>query len=435
MGYFLLCFASLLLIAVLVSSLAHRTILSTAALFLVAGFVLGDGMLGVLPLSPHDSVVKNLANVALFAVLFSDGMRVGWQDLKHAMHLPGRALLFGMPLTLIVTAFGAHYLVGLGWWAALLVGAILAPTDPVFAGALVGNEKVPYRLRHLLNVESGVNDGIALPFVIVFLALAAGSSDLHLTEVVVELIIGVAIGVVIPYLAIRLERMRWFEASTAYEPLNAIAIGLLVFGAATALHGNLYLAAFGAGITVATFGEKQKHAFEPHGEMFAELSKLAALLVFGALMTPTLLGGIGWPGWLFAALAIIAARPLALTVAFIGSGLSVREQAAASWFGPKGFASVVYGLLVLEADIPVSVEVFNLVAVTICLSILAHSSTDVPVAKWFDEHHEVPTWWGPAGHAHWALLSPVRRNPNTTVHDAATPGEVGADAPNTPHSE
>ncbi|WP_344192526.1 cation:proton antiporter, partial [Acrocarpospora corrugata] len=163
MGALLPAFAVVLLLAVLLSSLANRTILSTAALFLVAGFVLGDGALGLVSLTPADEIVAVLAELALFAVLFSDGMRVGWRDLREAWRLPGRALGWGLPLTLLVTAAGAHYLVGLGWAQALLVGAILAPTDPVFAAALVGNDKVPPRLRQLLNVESGVNDGLALP--------------------------------------------------------------------------------------------------------------------------------------------------------------------------------------------------------------------------------------------------------------------------------
>nr|BFE77545.1 hypothetical protein GCM10020093_001460 [Planobispora longispora] len=137
----LLVFACVLLLAVLLSSLAHRTILSTAALFLIAGFVLGDGVLGVVSIGAADEVVAVLAELALFAVLFTDGMRLGWAELRSAWRLPGRALGWGLPLTLIVTALGAHYLIGLGWIESLLIGAILAPTDPVFAAALVGNEK------------------------------------------------------------------------------------------------------------------------------------------------------------------------------------------------------------------------------------------------------------------------------------------------------
>lgn len=388
----LLAFAGVLLLAVLVSSLAHRTILSTAVLFLVAGFVLGPQTTGVLDLAPDSPIVATLAELALFAVLFTDGMRVGWPDLRSAWRLPGRALGWGMPLTLLITALLGKFVVGLDWPEALLVGAVLAPTDPVFAAALVGNERVPGRLRRLLNVESGVNDGLALPFVVLFLAIAAGSDDLHLGELGTELIVGLVIGVAVPWLALRLEKLRLFSASTQYEPLNAVAIGLLVLALGQVTHGNLFLAAFAAGVTVATFGPRQREAFEHFGELIAEVLKLAALLVFGALISLEFLGEISWKGWVFAAAALVVARPLSLAVAFLGSKLSRREQFAAMWFGPKGFASVVYGLLVLESAIPAADHVFHLVAVTVVLSILAHSSTDVVVARLFDQPHEVPAW-------------------------------------------
>lgn len=388
----LLTFAAVLLLAVLVSSLAHRTILSTAVLFLLAGFLLGPETTGVLDVTADDPIVSTLAELALFAVLFTDGMRVGWRDLRTAWRLPGRALGWGLPLTLVITALLARYVAGLDWPEALLVGAVLAPTDPVFAAALVGNERVPARLRHLLNVESGVNDGLALPFVVLFLAVAAGSDDLHLDELGMELLIGLAIGVAVPWLALRLERSRFFSASTRYEPLNAVAIGLLVLALGTATHGNLFLAAFAAGVTVATFGQPQRHAFEEFGELIAELLKLAALLVFGALISVEFLGEIAWPGWIFALLALVVARPVALGIAFLRSRLSRKEQFAAMWFGPKGFASVVYGLLVLREGIPAGDEVFHLVALTIVLSILAHSSTDIVVARMFDPE-STPAWY------------------------------------------
>ncbi|MGN9913407.1 cation:proton antiporter [Phytohabitans sp. LJ34] len=403
----LLCFALVLLAAVLLSSLAHRTILSTAVLFLVAGFALGPDTLGVLDLRADSPIVATLAELALFAVLFTDGMRVGWADLRTAWRLPGRALGWGLPLTLLITALLAHYIAGLDWPEALLIGAVLAPTDPVFAAALVGNDKVPARLRHLLNVESGVNDGLALPFVVLFLAIAAGSEDLHLGELGLELAVGVVIGVGVPWLALRLEKTRFFAASTAYEPLNAVAIGLLVLALGTVTHGNLFLAAFTAGITVATFGPRQREAFEHFGELMAELFKLAALLVFGALISIQFLGEISWTGWVFAIAAIVVARPVALGVSFLRSGLSRTEQFAAMWFGPKGFASVVYGLLVLESGITAGDEVFHLVALTIVLSVVAHSSTDILVARTFD----------PARTAAWHH---IRRRPPSGGPDSAS---------------
>lgn len=392
----LLVFAAMLLLAVLVSSLAHRTVLSTAALFLVGGFLLGGGVGDVITLSPDDEIVATLAELALFAVLFTDGMHAGWGDLRGAWRLPGRALGWGLPLTLLITAALAHFVVGLGWTESLLIAAVLTPTDPVFAAALVGNERVPPRLRHLLNVESGVNDGLILPFVVLFLALAKGSDDLHLGELGAELALGLVIGVAVPLAAIGLERTRLFAISRKYEPLNAVAIGLLVLALAEATHGNLFLAAFAAGVTVASVGDRYKESFEEFGELLAELLKLAALLVFGALLSPTFLGDVGWTGWVFAVLALLVARPVAIWVSFLRSRLTAREQAAVMWFGPKGFASVVYGLLVLKSGILAADEIFHLVAVTIALSILAHSSTDIVVARTFDEEREVPAWFGKA---------------------------------------
>ncbi|GAA3293331.1 cation:proton antiporter [Dactylosporangium vinaceum] len=379
----LLVFAVVLLVAVLLSALAHRTVLSTAVVFLAAGFLAGDGVFGLVHVDAGSPVVSSLAELALFAVLFTDGMRVGWNDLRSAWRLPGRALGLGLPLTLLVTAVFARYVVGLGWVESLLVGAILAPTDPVFASALVGNDKVPGRLRHLLNVESGVNDGLALPFVVILLALVAHDEHLHALEIGWELLLGVAIGIAVPWLAIRLERTRWFAVSEQYAPLNAVAIGLLVLALGKATHANLFLAAFAAGITVATIGHKEREAFEHFGELVAETLKLAALLVFGALLSPAFFGGIGWAGWLFAILALVVARPVALWLSFLRSGLAAREQLAAMWFGPKGFASVVYGLLVLASGVAAAGGIFTLVALTIVLSIVLHSSTDIVVARSF----------------------------------------------------
>ncbi|MEZ5094454.1 cation:proton antiporter [Nocardioides sp.] len=389
----LLSYAAVLLLAVLLSHLAHRTVLSTAVLFLVAGFLLGDGVLGVIDLTGGDDLVGNLAELALFAVLFTDGMRVGLKDLTSAWRLPGRALLLGLPLTLAVTAVFAHYVAGLDWADAFLLGAVLAPTDPVFAAALVGNDKVPGRLRHLLNVESGVNDGLALPFVVVLLAVASGEEDFHLGLLMSELALGLAIGVVVPYAAIRPERTRLFRASSHYEPLNAVAIGLLVLALSEATHANLFIAAFAAGVTIATAGAP---AGDLRGVRRADRRAAEARGAAGVRRVDhTGVRRRGQPrGWVFVVLAIFVAWPVALWVSFLGSELTRREQLAAMWFGPKGFASVVYGLYVLNAGIGSADELFHLIAITVCLSILLHSSTDVVVARGFDEEREAPHWHG-----------------------------------------
>jgi NhaP-type Na+/H+ or K+/H+ antiporter len=280
----------------------------------------------------------------------------------------------------------AHLIVGIPWANAFLLAAALSPTDPVFAATLVGRAEVPYRLRHLLNVESGLNDGLALPVVVVLLSVVAGGT-IHPVRLAVELSGGVALGFGVSWVAVHLERLKPFAATTLYEPLNAFAIGVLVLGISSLTGANEFLAAFAAGITVATTSPAIREAFHAFGELIAELLKLAALLLFGALISLSFLAEISVRGYVFAALALLVARPIALMVAMVGARLTRREWVAAAWFGPKGFASVVYGLLILESGIGRGQELFHLIAVVIVLSIVAHASTDVPVAHWFLEDH------------------------------------------------
>ncbi len=390
MTVLLLVFAGTLMVGVLISGLAHRSIVSTALLFLAAGFVAGDGVTGVLDLDPRSPLVIRFAELALFSVLFSDGMHAGVRDLKSAWRLPGRALLFGMPLTFAGSTLLCRLLTGLSWEESMLVAAVLTPTDPVFAEALVGRKEVPRRLRHLLNVESGLNDGLALPFVLVLISLV---STEHSSSLVVlgELALGIAIGIVVPYLALTVEGLPIFRAHGRYQPLNAFAIGLLVLALCYGTHANPFLAAFAAGSTVASISPAARASFEGFGELVAELLKLAALLIFGALLSPALLRRLPLSAYLLAVLLLVLVRPVALSLSLIGSALERREWVAAAWFGPKGFASVTYGLLVLQSDAANARRMFDIVAATIALSIVAHSSTDLTVTRWFhDERTEPP---------------------------------------------
>jgi NhaP-type Na+/H+ or K+/H+ antiporter len=401
-----LLFGCSLLVAVLLSGLARRSILSTAVLFLVVGAVAGG--FGALPDDAASGLVAELAAYALFSVLFTDGMRAGLSDLRGAWRLPGRLLLLGLPLTLVGNAVLAHLLTGVPWLGAFLLGAVLTPTDPVFAAAIIGREDVPGRVRHLLNVESGLNDGLALPVVLLLLA-AEGGPGSRPANVLGELAIGVLLGAAVPLAVAGLRRLPLFEASKRYEPLAAVAIALIVLAAARLTKANEFLAAFVAGSVLATVSPRLRHEFNRFGELITELLKLAALLVFGSLVTLSLLGRVGLGGWTFAVLALVAVRPVAVAVALAGSGVRGRELAAVAWFGPKGFASAVYGLVVLGSGIAGSQRLFDVVAVTVALSIVAHSSTDVLVARSFqrtsgpledendDEHRS-----GRDGEARWA---------------------------------
>lgn len=373
-------FGVILLISVSLSGVAARTILSTALMFLVAGAVIGQGGLGLVDIPSDGLFVTALADLALFTVLFVDGQRAGLPDLKEGWRITGRTLGLAMPLTMIGIAVPAHYLAGLDWTTALLVGAILSPTDPVFASAIVGRQDVPLRLRRLLNVESGLNDGLALPFVLIFLATAA-NRDAHLGEVAIELVAGLALGIVIPAVIALAWRTRILTAEPRLQALGPLAIAVILYASCHLTHANPYLAAFAAGSTLATLDRVAAEHFEHFGDLLSETTKFAALLVFGALITPERISHLSVGDWAVAVLAILLVRPASMMLSLLRTPLTTQERSAAAWFGPKGFASVVYGLLALQAGIPQGDHVFDLVAITIALSIVLHSSTDVPVAK------------------------------------------------------
>ncbi|MFE0192034.1 cation:proton antiporter [Streptomyces sp. NPDC058989] len=395
-------FGVALLVAVLLSGLAARTVLSTSLLFLIGGALVSDGFLGLIHITRDSEMVSVTADLALFAVLFTDGMHVALPKLRANWKSPARALGLGMPLAFVFMALVTHYLAGLDWTTSFLVGAVLAPTDPVFASAIVGRSEVPAKLRQLLNVESGINDGLALPVVLVLIAAAgptAGSAAASPTKIALELALGLAIGIALPLFVNGLVRFRLLGAEPKLQPLLPLATGIILYATCHLTHANPYLAAFSAGAVLAHVSPEAKQSFEPLGEALAELAKFAALLVFGALLTPQLFGALSWGGYVAVVLAIVLIRPASLLISLLGTRFSRQEKLVAAWFGPKGFASVVYGLLVLQSGIPQAEKAFTLIAVCIAFSIIAHSSTDVPIARAFhvDDLAGIPaTHEGPA---------------------------------------
>lgn len=380
----LLVFAATLLLAVLISERAERSILSTSVLFLVSGFLLGRGAFGPVALG-HEQAVERLAELALFSVLLTDGMRLSVHDLKRDWLLPTRALVRGMPLTIAGIAVAGRYIAGLSWPYAFLMGAALSPTDPVFVSAIFRMKEVPERVKHLLNVESGLNDGLALPPLLVLLSMVGPHKDpwFHIVE---EMLLGIAIGVVVPWGAIRLEKSRLFAAAESYKPLHAFAIGLLVLGLCYATKANLFLAACSAGITVATLAPEARDSFHGFGELVTELLKLAALLVFALVIAPSFFTLIGWRYIVFVFVAVFLVRLLVFQFALIPSDLTRREKLVAGWFGPKGFASVVYGFMIWNGGFQASGLLAHLMAIAITASILVYSSSDILVGRWLNKH-------------------------------------------------
>ena len=379
-----LVIAGTLLAAVYIAGYARRTVLSTTVLFLAVGLLCGSGLLPFIRVRADETFIRQCAGITLFIVLFTDGMRVSAGELRAHYSLPARALGIGMPVILLGTAAAAHALLELTWVNAFLVGAILSPSDPVLVESIVGREEVPERLRRLLNIESGLNDGLALPVVV---ALVAVSSGLRRSAwaLAVEVVAGVVLGFGVAWAAIALER-RSFTAADDYLKFLPVAIGMLVWGLAAALGVNAYLGAFTAGITIFSFHPDLKREFDAVGEYLVELVKLAAVFFVGVLLAREFQQRIAWPQAVFVLLALAVVRPVAIGLSLAGSALSWRQILVAGWFGPKGFSSVVYALLVLGSNVSQGQEVFHICGLTIAASIVAHSSSDVPIARWLVQH-------------------------------------------------
>jgi sodium/hydrogen antiporter len=375
-----LVFSIALFVAVLISDLAERSAVSTAVLFLIVGFLASPSVLGLAHFRAADPVTVQVAELALFATLFTDGRRLPLADLKQGWRLPGRALFLGMPLTVGAFAVLAHLLANLPWRPAFLLGAVLAPTDPVFASAIVRQEAIPERLRRLLNVESGLNDGLALPAVLALIQTQRPRGIV--TQLLAPLGEGVAIGVAVMWVAEKLSTSRLFRVHRTYRGLAGFALALTIFALTRITGANEFLAAFAAGVAAISLRPGLSDAFSAMVSDLADVLKFAGLFILGTLLTFDRFTDVGWGGAIFVALGLVLVRPFALALALIGGGLTRREWLVAAWFGPKGFASVLYAILVLQAGLPEGERIFTLSALLIASSIIAQSSTDVPIGRW-----------------------------------------------------
>jgi sodium/hydrogen antiporter len=384
----LAAFGVMLVLGALVSGLAGRSFLSLSAAFVLAGFVLGEGGTELLSFDPTSGFVQGLAVVALVLILFRDGLEVEEEMLQEAWHLPLRKLVLAMPLTAGLVALATHALTDLGWTQSFLLGALLSPTDPVLSQAVVTNPRVPRIIRHSLNLESGLNDGLALPAVLALTASAAGEEDFVWWQFVVQdVVVGVATGLVVAYVASRLMpggRALGHEIASHQKALYAIGVALTAYGAATLPpEGNGLIAVFVAAIAFGIWRPDIAECFESQSEDVVELVKLAVILVFGAIVTLDGLFGDGWAAVGIVAFTLLVARPVAVFVALIGSRQAdTAEKAFMAWFGPKGVATMAFALFVLGSDAAGGERVANIAALCVIVSIVAHGLTDHAGVEW-----------------------------------------------------
>jgi NhaP-type Na+/H+ or K+/H+ antiporter len=383
-----LVFGVLLVVGALVSGLAGRTFLSLTALFVLVGFVLGEGVLGWLHFDARSGFVSELAIAALVVILFRDGLEVDGEMLQSHWHLPFRKLVLAMPLTAVIVAVAAKVLVGLSWTESFLLGALLSPTDPVLSSSVVTNPRVPQIIRHSLNLESGLNDGLALPAVLAFSAAlsATGSGFVWWRFVLEDLVIGFGIGLIVGFIAARLmpRDTGLKESIPAHQKsLYALGCAFSAYGIAVLIpHGNGLIAVYVAAIVLGVRRPDLRSYFENQAADLVEIVKLGVFVVFGSLLTLHGLFGSGWAAVGVVAVTLLVARPVAVFAALIGTDTDVATRGFMSWFGPKGVATMTFSLLVLGQPIAAGSTIFNLAALTVFCSILAHGLTDTAGADW-----------------------------------------------------
>jgi NhaP-type Na+/H+ or K+/H+ antiporter len=349
------------------------------ALAVLVGFALGHGGLGLVEPEPTSGFVATVAVVALVVILFRDGLEVEQELLQSAWRLPFRKLVLAMPITAGLVALAAHALTDLSWTECFLVGALLSPTDPVLSSSVVTNPRVPRVVRHSLNLESGLNDGLALPAVLAFAGSldASGHGFVWWKFVLQDVSVGFATGLIVGYAAARLLPRR-------NETLFALLTAAVAYAVAVLPpHGNGLIAVFVCAIVVAVRRPDMRTSFEGRGEGLIQFVKLGVFFVFGALLTLDGLFTDGLAAVALVAWLLFAARPAAVFAALIGTRTDLATRAFMAWFGPKGVATMTFALLVLARDgIAERSRIFDLAALAVLISIVLHGISDRPGAAW-----------------------------------------------------
>jgi NhaP-type Na+/H+ or K+/H+ antiporter len=289
-----------------------------------------------------------------------------------------------MPITCVLIALVTHVVTDLNWTESFLLGALLSPPDPVLSSSVVTNPRVPRIIRHSLNLESGMNDGLALPAVLAFsAALAAGEDDFVWYEFVLQDIsLGFAVGIGVGLLAGVLMPKGADDIPAHHKSLYMLGVAFGTYGIAAATHGNGFIAVFVCAITLGIRRPDLGRHFEERADDIVEIVKLGIFVVFGSLLTLSGLFGDGWAAVAIAVFTLLAARTAAIWISLAGTGLDTATKAFMAWFGPKGVATMTFSILVLGQPIAEGERIFNLAALVVFCSIIVHGLSDTPGSNW-----------------------------------------------------
>ena len=400
------------------------TPITPAILFVAFGLLVGPKTLDAVDLSSTGSTVRVLAEATLALVLFCDASRIDLGQLRRAANVPVRLLGIGLPLTIILGALAAATLFGeLSVEEAVILGIVLAPTDAALGQAVVTEPRVPQRIRQGLNVESGLNDGICVPLLFAAVAAADVHSEISggrspgtllLEEIGYGVLGGVVAGLLIA--AIVREAGRRELISPSWRPVIPLAGAALAYGIASALDGSGFIAAFVGGIVFRLALGRDPEELNRLSEEVGAVLNGVTFVLFGAILLGPALGELNWQLALYAVLSLTLVRMVPVAIAMLGSHARLPTLGFLGWFGPRGLASIVFAVIVVEeSNLPHVHLIVIAIYLTVGLSVLAHGLSAAPLAeryaRWYERHpretppqmesapSEVTRARGPAGQA------------------------------------
>jgi len=415
-----------------VSKRIRNTVVTLPMLYVLFGLGAGLVFSDLLSFSIDNSLVEIIAQLTLMLVLATDASRISFRRVFSSYTVPLRLLGIGLPLTMILGAVAAAIMFGqLGIWEAAVLAVILAPTDASLGQSVVENPKVPVRIRQALNIESGLNDGFAMPFLILAVSLAISSevqigTGYYLGIAVSQIVFGILAGVVVGYLGAHYiawgRRSGWM--SLGFEKINWLAMVLLSFGAAELVGGNGFIAAFVFGITSGNvISAQQLKRVDEFAEVGNTLLMLVTYMIFGMVMLIPALERINPTIVLYAVLSLSLVRMLPVTVSLIGVKMRPVTVLFLGWFGPRGIASILYVLTVLEAEELTGREtIFTAAIITVFFSVMAHGISAAPLADWYGRHIAVMEKFDAADAETMTVPEiPTRRKSVTTISRSSPP--------------
>jgi NhaP-type Na+/H+ or K+/H+ antiporter len=360
--------------------------------FMTVGILGSSLAFGFVHVTPDMGPVKLVAELALTLVLFIDATMINRSVFAgESKRIPIRLLLIGLPLTMIFgTLLGVWMFAGVSIWAIMLMAFILSPTDAALGQAVVKSEGVPIRIRQSISVESGLNDGIALPPILIVMALLGAEAGEHegawLGFVIKQVTLGPVVGLAVGWIGGRLMQFTadrgWTEET--FQRLSALPLAIMAFAFAESVEGNGFIAAFvaGLGITASITSHDVKHQVQEFGETEGMQLILIVFLIFGLAMVPVAYEHWGWPELIYALASLTVLRMIPVAISLIGAKLDWQTVSFIGWFGPRGIASVLYLLMAVAAlGIEGHEQVMSVIVLTIAISVYAHGISATPLSE------------------------------------------------------